>query len=175
MGAAAGEDLALVTGRGQVELAGIEHRRPYLRDSDVVVIGIREHDEYRMDLQAAGFAVRAVPQLRAEGPARTAQWAREQLTDCVGFWVHVDVDVLDPAVMPAVDAPDDGGIAHPELELLIAGLVSDTSCLGMELTVFDPDHDPDGRYAAELVDMLVSALSARPSIPVPRTSPDTTA
>jgi arginase len=175
VGAAAGEDLALVTGRGQVELAGIEHRRPYLRDSDVVVIGIREHDEYRMDLQAAGFAVRAVPQLRAEGPARTAQWAREQLTDCVGFWVHVDVDVLDPAVMPAVDAPDDGGIAHPELELLIAGLVSDTSCLGMELTVFDPDHDPDGRYAAELVDMLVSALSARPSIPVPRTSPDTTA
>ena len=45
----------------------------------------------------------------------------------------------------------------------------------MELTVFDPDYDPDGRYAAELVDMLVSALSARPSIPVPRTSPDTTA
>ena len=80
VGAAAGEDLALVTGRGQVELAGIEHPRPYFRDTDVVVIGIRADDEYRMDLQAAGFAVRPVPELRADGAARTAQWAREQLT-----------------------------------------------------------------------------------------------
>ncbi|QSB15948.1 arginase family protein [Natronosporangium hydrolyticum] len=160
VGAAAGEDLALVTGRGQVELAGIEHRRPYLRDTDVVVLGIRGHDEYRMDLQAAGMAVRPVPELRTEGPARTAAWARERLTDCVGFWVHIDIDVLDPAVMPAVDAPDDGGIAHRELELLIAGLVSDVSCLGLELTVFDPDHDPAGGYAGEVVDMLVAALTA---------------
>lgn len=159
VGAAAGEDLALVTGRGQVELAGIENRRPYLRDGDVVVVGIREHDEYRMDLQAAGIAVRPVPELRAAGPARTAAWARERLADCAGYWLHVDVDVLDPAVMPAVDAPDDGGIAHRELELLIAGLVADQACLGLELTVFDPDQDPAGGYAAELVDTLVASLA----------------
>src|SRR5690606_32315243 len=114
VGAAAGEDLALVTGRGQVELAGIEHRRPYFRDTDVVGIGIRGDGEYRMDLQAAGFAVRPVPELRAAGATRTAQWAREQLNECAGFWLHVDVDVLDPAVMPAVDAPEEGGIAYRE-------------------------------------------------------------
>src|SRR5690606_17810981 len=104
-------------------------------------------DEYRMDLQAAGFAVRPVPELRAAGATRTAQWAREQLNECAGFWLHVDVDVLDPAVMPAVDAPEEGGIAYRELELLISGLVNDVSCLGMDVTVFDPDHDPDGTYA----------------------------
>jgi arginase len=166
VGAAAGEDLALVTGRGQVELAGIENRRPYLRDADVVVLGIREHDEYRMDLQAAGIATRPVPELRAEGAARTARWARDQLADCAGFWLHVDIDVLDPAVMPAVDAPDDGGIAHRELELLVAELVGDDSCLGVEVTVFDPDHDPEGSYAAELVDTLVTALAPRIVTPV---------
>lgn len=159
VGAAAGEDLALVTGRGQTELAGIEGRRPYFRDTDVVVLGIRDHDEYRLDLQAAGFAVRSVPALRAEGAARTGQWAREQLSDAAGFWLHVDVDVLDPAVMPAVDAPEPGGIALPELESLIAGLVDTPHCLGMELTVFDPDHDQDGSYAAELVGTLVAALA----------------
>lgn len=165
VGAAAGEDLALVTGRGQVELAGIEHRRPYLRDADVVVLGIRGDDEYRLDLQAAGMSVRPAPELRAEGPARSAAWAREQLADCVGFWLHVDLDVLDPAVMPAVDAPAEGGIAYQELELLITNLVSDVSCLGMEVTVFDPDHDPDGTYAAELADMLVAALAPHAARP----------
>src|SRR5689334_3250513 len=130
VGAAAGEDLALATGRGQGDLAAMENRRPYFQDSDVVVLGIRTHDEHRLDLHAAGIAYRAVPQLRAEGAARSAQWARRLLSDCLGYWVHVDVDVLDPAVMPAVDAPDPGGIAYTELELLIAGLVGTPQCLG---------------------------------------------
>jgi len=159
VGAAAGEDLALATGRGEADLAGIEDRRPYFRDSDVVVLGIRTHDEYRLDLQAAGIACRPAPQLRAEGAARTAQWARKHLAECAGYWLHVDVDVLDPAVMPAVDAPDPGGIAYAELELLIASLVATPRCLGVEITVFDPDYDPRGRYAMEVVDTLVAGLA----------------
>jgi len=159
VGAAAGEDLALVTGRGQPDLAAIEHRRPYFRDMDVVVLGIRAHDEYRLDLQAAGIAFRAAHQLRAEGAARSAQWARELLSDCAGYWVHIDVDVLDPSVMPAVDAPDPGGIAYAELELLLSGLVSSPYCIGIEVTVFDPDYDPDGSYAFEIVNTLVGGLA----------------
>ncbi|SCG52238.1 arginase family protein [Micromonospora coxensis] len=159
VGAAAGEDLALVTGRGQADLAAIEGRRPYFRDIDVVVLGIRAQDEYRLDLQAAGITTRPVPALRAEGAARSAQWAHEQLADCAGYWVHIDVDVLDPAVMPAVDAPDPGGIAFAELEILLAGLVDTPHCLGVELTVFDPDYDPDGSYAAEIVNTVVAGLA----------------
>ncbi|WP_233512548.1 arginase family protein, partial [Micromonospora deserti] len=179
VGAAAGEDLALVTGRGQADLAAIEGRRPYFRDVDVVVLGIRAQDEYRLDLQAAGIITRPVPALRAEGAARTAQWAHEQLADCAGYWVHIDVDVLDPAVMPAVDAPDPGGIAFAELEILLAGLVDTPHCLGVELTVFDPDYDPDGAYAAEIVNTVVAGLrpvsapEAQPPrlLPGPSTAP----
>ncbi|MEV4714402.1 arginase family protein [Micromonospora sp. NPDC049374] len=174
VGAAAGEDLALVTGRGQADLAAIEGRRPYFRDVDVVVLGIRAQDEYRLDLQAAGIITRPVPALRAEGAARTAQWAHEQLADCAGYWVHVDVDVLDPAVMPAVDAPDPGGIAFAELEILLAGLVDTPHCLGVELTVFDPDYDPDGAYAAEIVNTVVSGLRpvTAPGSAPPRLRPE---
>jgi arginase len=159
VGAAAGEDLALVTGRGQPDLTDLDNLRPYVRDTDVVLLGIRPNDDYRLDLQAIGITMRAVPQLRAEGAGRTAQWARDQLADCLGFWVHVDVDVLDPAVMPAVDAPTVGGIAYTELELLIAGLVASPSCVGLEVTVFDPDYDPDGVYARDVADTLVAGLA----------------
>lgn len=179
VGAAAGEDLALVTGRGQADLAAIEGRRPYFRDIDVVVVGIREQDEYRLDLQAAGIVHRPVPALRAEGAARTAQWALDQLVDCAGYWVHIDVDVLDPAVMPAVDAPDPGGIAFTELELLLSNLVDTPHCLGVELTVFDPDFDPDGSYAAEIVATLVEGLAPvitpvpdLPPVPAARSDPE---
>lgn len=159
VGAAAGEALALVTGRGQSELAGIEQRRPYVHDRDVVIIGVRANDEYRLDLQASGFAMRAVPDIRAHGAARTAQWARAQLSGCLGYWVHLDVDVLDPSVMPAVDAPNPGGIAYAELELLLRGLIGGHDCVGAEVTVFDPDFDIDGAYAADLVNSLVTGFS----------------
>jgi arginase len=165
VGAAAGEALALATGRGQSNLAAIEHRRPYFRDVDVVLLGIRTHDEYRLDLQAAGIASRPVPELRSDGAARSAQWARTQLADCAGYWVHVDVDVLDPAVMPAVDAPDVGGIAYTELELLLNGLVATPRCLGLQVTVFDPDYDPDAVYAREVADTLVAGLGPLVSRP----------
>src|SRR5215218_3643299 len=174
VGAAAGEDLALVTGRGQADLAAMEGRRPYFRDIDVVVMGIRAQDEYRLDLQAAGIVTRPVPTLRVEGAARSAQWARDQLVDCAGYWVHIDVDVLDPAVLPAVDAPSPGGIAFPELELLLAGLVDTPHCLGVEITVFDPDYDPDGGFAEEITSAVVAGLApvrtvaARPDLAAAR-------
>ncbi|MQA25261.1 MAG: arginase family protein [Micromonosporaceae bacterium] len=158
VGAAAGEDLALVTGRGQGGLTNIDGMRPYFREEDVVVLGIRDTDEYRMDLKAAGVVYRTVPQIRAEGPRRSAAWAYEELGRVEGFWLHVDIDVLDPAAMPAVDAPDPGGIAFVELEQMIADLVARPTCLGLEVTVFDPDYDPDGRYAAQIVDTLVGGL-----------------
>jgi arginase len=60
--------------------------------------------------------------------------------------------------MPAVDAPSPGGIAFPELELLLAGLVESPHCLGVELTVFDPDYDPDGGYAEEITAAVVAGL-----------------
>lgn len=158
VGAAAGEDLALVTGRGQSDLTDIEHLRPYVHESDVVVLGIRESDEHRMDIKAAGFPHRTVPVLRAEGMPRTAAWAVSMLADTAGFWIHLDTDVLDPTVLPAVDAPSEGGIGYGELENLLADLVAAPKCLGLEVTVFDPDYDPDGRYARELADALVAGL-----------------
>jgi arginase len=160
VGAAAGEDLALVTGRGQADLADLEALRPYVRDTDVAVIGIRDADEYRDELRALEIATWPVQRLRMEGPPKTTANALAVLerSELEGFWVHLDVDILDPTVMPAVDSPDPGGIRHDELLAVLAGLVASSHCVGLEVTVFDPDLDPDARLASELADTVVSAV-----------------
>ena len=84
------------------------------------------------------------------------------MDDLAGYWLHLDVDVLDPAVMPAVDSPDPGGLGRDELVELLAPLAASPRCVGMEVTVFDPDLDPDGRLARELTDTLVAAV--RPAL-----------
>jgi len=161
VGAAGGEALALVTGRGQADLTDLEGRRPYVRDEDAVVLGIRDDDEYLPELHDEGIPVWEVAKLRAEGSAQTARAALDRLEREAldGFWVHLDVDIIDPGIMPAVDSPDPGGIDREEFVALFAPLVASSRCVGVHVGIFDPDLDPDGRIARELTDTLVTALA----------------
>ncbi|MCH7231933.1 arginase family protein [Glycomyces sp. L485] len=158
VGAAAAEELALATGRGQPDLTDIGGLRPYVDTDHLVVLGLRADDSHRVELDATGVSMRTVPELRAGGVGRSAEWSLDAVGDVTTFWLHVDADVLDPSVMPAVDGPAAGGISLGELGQIIATCASDERCAGMELTVFDPDYDPDGEYARALADTLVEAL-----------------
>ncbi|MEV0289393.1 arginase family protein [Kribbella sp. NPDC050820] len=157
VGAAGGEALALTTGRGQADLTDLEGLAPYTRDSDAVLLGIRADDEYVDDVRAAGIPVWPALAI-AEDPGKAAAGVLEHLQELDGFWVHLDVDILDAAIMPAVDSPDPGGIDHAQLVELLRPLLSAPKCVGIDIGIFDPDLDPDGSYAAALADTLVAAL-----------------
>ena len=157
VGAAGGEALALVTGRGQADLTDLEGLGPYTLDTDAVLLGIRADDEYVGDVEKAGIPVWPAAKI-AEDPDTAARGTLAHLDHLDGFWVHLDVDILDAAVMPAVDSPDPGGIDHDQLRALLRPLLASPRCVGFDIGIFDPDLDPDGRYAAELTDTLVAAL-----------------
>ena len=162
VGAAAGEDLALVTGRGQADLTNVEGLTPYVRDADVAVIGIRDADEYLAELRTLRIPTWPVRDLRGAGAAGTATLALSHLErdDLDGFWIHLDADILDPSAMPAVDSPDPGGLQLEELTTILRTLVGSSRSVGLEMTVFDPDLDPDGQLAAMLTDALIDAVEA---------------
>ncbi|NIA54457.1 arginase family protein [Massilia sp. TW-1] len=130
--AVAGMDLALATGRGEALMTDW----PDVNDTDIERIDVFTADGIgpHAVLARARSTLGAVPDQH--------------------FRVHLDVDVLDAAVMPAVDSPGSPGIAPDDLALILSGLLPDPRCAGMTVTVFDPDLDPDGRYARLLVDLL---------------------
>src|SRR6266508_1624130 len=75
-----------------------------------------------------------------------------------GFWIHVDVDVLDREVMPAVDSPEPDGLDYQELITLLRALTASGLAVGAEVAIFDPDLDPDGHLAQELVTAVVDGF-----------------
>jgi arginase len=149
VGAAAGEDLAIMTGRGAGDLADIDGLRPYVRDSDVMVLGVRTAESAH--LRAAGIPFVTSEALMASTPLPS-------FPELDGFWIHVDIDVLDPQYVSAVDSPDPGGLDPSTLVSALRELLAKPGAAGFELTVFDPDLDPDGHQAELVADILERAL-----------------
>lgn len=158
--AAAGEDLAIVTGRGDARLVDLEDLGQSVAEADVAVVGIRSDDEHAGEIQDLGMSVWPVDRLRAEGHQAVTAAVLERVArvGLDGFWVHLDVDILDPEVMPAVDTLSEGGLQPNELTQLLSGLVSHTAAVGMEVCIFDPDLDPDGQHAQTLTPVLRETL-----------------
>jgi arginase len=163
VGSVAGEDLAVVTGRGTPQLTDLEGRRPLVAEADVVAMGHRSLDPVADEILATAMTLFDVAELRRLGPAEAARRAVATLAGrgVEGFWVHVDTDVLDPELMPAVDSPEPGGLTHQELVALLKTLTASELAMGVQVTIFDPDLDPDGRLAAELTDTVVAGLEPR--------------
>ncbi|MFB7263762.1 arginase family protein, partial [Streptomyces nojiriensis] len=134
---------------------------PYLRDEDVRLFWLRDGDPDLAELHAARISVATVGEIRRRGAGPVARAALDGLhpPDTAGFWVHLDADVLDPGVMPAVDSPDPGGLFPDELAELLAVLVGSPRCAGLNVTIYDPDLDPDGRAGALLADLVAGAFA----------------
>jgi arginase len=163
LGAVAGEDLAVVTGRGPERLANIGGLGPLVRDEDVVAVGEREdYPEWR-DIHGTGITVWDLRRLRALGFAEAAEKAVEKLeaNAVEGFWLHLDADVLDDDLMPAVDSRQPGGMGYGELVELLGVLLRSGLAVGMEVTIFDPELDPTGEIVEGFAGAIVESFSGR--------------
>jgi arginase len=164
-GSAASMCLAQAVGRGDTPLSRLAGEAdPLVRAEDVALIGRSDQDEQGRYGEAAlgTLAVLDLPlaELRARGAGEIGQAAVDRLgrEDLAGFWIHVDADVIDPAIVPAVDSPEAGGLDLDELAMVLKPLVNDPRALGMELTIYDPGLDPDRVSAARLATLLERVL-----------------
>lgn len=156
----AGEDLAAAVGRHWPDVADPEGRGPSFAAADVVHLGCRDDDEHLPEARSVLGAVVPASQVIWQGGGAAADdaLAVAGAPGLDGYWLHVDVDVLDPAYLPAVDSPAAGGLDPAQLTELLSALAP--GAVGAQVTVFSPDLDPGGEQARLLADVLVSGLGA---------------
>ena len=163
-GEVASLDLAVATGRGPDLLTNLDGLRPLVRDEDVALVGYRvldDNDHFLGEhIRSTAITVVDLSELRdtGTGPALEKVLATVTNPDLQGFWVHLDVDVLDDAVMPAVDYRHPGGITWQEAAQILAGLLASDSARGLEVTIFNPRLDPDGTIAQRLSDLITNSI-----------------
>ncbi|QEX19562.1 arginase [Hypericibacter terrae] len=163
-GEAADMDLALVSGRGPAIVTDLDGGRPYVRDEDIVLFGHRDAAmalKYgSQDVRETDITVLDLQTVRKAGVADAAAAAARQLagSDRQGFWIHLDVDVLDDAVMPAVDYRMSDGLEFEELVAVLKAAVGSGRAVGLDLPIFNPNLDPNRVIARQLVNALARGL-----------------
>jgi arginase len=166
-GEAASMDLALVTGYGPTLLTHFDGYSPLIRPTDAVAFGYRDHeDQAEFGSQPLPSELRAfdLATIQRIGLAIAAEEAVQHLSrsDLDGFWIHVDADCLDDTVMPAVDFRIPSGLSPEDLETVLRRALNSGKAVGIEVTIYNPTLDPDGRAGKLLTDLLVHALSHTP-------------
>jgi arginase len=164
-GSVAGMSLALAAGRGDTPLARLGGRSPLVSARHVALVGRRDAGKSGYGHPAlAASPVLDLPdtelRIRDAGELAAAVLARVAAPEAAGFWIHTDVDVLNPMVMTAVDCVEPGGPMPGEIVDLLAPLVRHPRAVGLSVTLYDPALDPD-RSCARLIVSLLAALLAR--------------
>ena len=134
----------MATGRGPDLLTDLEGLWPLVRDEDVALIGYRvldDNDHFLGEhIRSTAITVVDLTEVRETGTGRALGKPLATLTkpDLEGFWVHLDVDVLDDALMPAVDYRHPGGLTWQEAAQILGGLLASDGARGLEVTIFNP-------------------------------------
>ena len=165
-------DLAFVTGHGPDLLTDLEGRRPLVRPQDAVAFAYRDHEDqaaYGSQPLPAELLAYDLPAIQGAGVEAAARAAVDHLArdDLDGFFIHVDADCLDDAIMPAVDFRLPGGLSWEELAATLTIALASRRAVGLEIAIYNPRLDPDGAAGRGLVETLAAALGTA----APRASP----
>jgi arginase len=168
-GSAAGMDLALASGRGELLLTHWpEIGRPLVEDADVVQVGEREAEapdfnKFYGDIVHTDITRLNIQGVLAKGINSTVRQVLTRLESrALGrVWLHVDFDVLDQAVMPAVDSPGGPGLNYQQLGLLVGELCHSGRIVGADFTIYDPERDPHAEYSKPLVNCIARGIRNR--------------
>jgi arginase len=157
-GEAADMELGLLLGRS---IDGVEPslraQIPELDPARVVILGARdwaELDDASVESLEGTVSLVDDATVRADPGGVAVEAVSRVVAPPSGWWLHIDLDVLSTEALPAVDYPQDGGLSWADLATLTRSAISAGGCLGATVTIYNPDLDPDGRYALDIVEFI---------------------
>jgi arginase len=167
-GEAASMDLALATGRGPSIVTNLEGLAPLVRDEDTVAVGrrdLKDTEEYGSQrIEESGICVIDFNMIQTVGATAAARQAIDWLeqTPIDGFWLHLDADVLDDRIMPAVDYRMPGGLSYEDLTTFLSASMATGRVVGINITILNPKLDHDGTITRMFAKVLWDGLAQLP-------------
>jgi arginase len=149
-------ELAILTGRGPERITRIAGKYPLLKDEEVVVYGIRAWDH----IGTSNIEVYDRQRMIKNGIKHTVKEGLKNFYQKeLPVWLHFDVDVLDPELMPVM-FPEPEGLTFEEAQEFLGFVWASGRVIGMSIACYHPKLDIDGSAGAQLVTLVSEVLSS---------------
>ncbi|MCP4568872.1 MAG: arginase family protein [FCB group bacterium] len=148
-------ELAILTGRGPDQITHLAGKYPMLNDRDVVVYGIRAWDHIaESDIEV--YDQQRITKIGIDSAVKEGLRGFTQRE--LPVWLHFDVDVLDPDVMPVM-FPEPGGFNFEEIQSFLKLVWNSSKIEGLSIACYHPRLDTDGSAGKRLVTLISEVLS----------------
>jgi arginase len=149
------------------QLAGIGPRYPLMPGRMIVPFAYSPGEPAHVEreiLDRHGIIGLTVAEIRGRLDTATTQ-ARHQLERRTSqFLIHFDVDAIDFVDFPVADVPNiNAGLSYTDAMASLKAITASPNFAGLIVTEFNPDHDPDTRWATRFVDDLANILAPPPT------------
>jgi arginase len=155
--------VAHIIGKGAPELVRFWGEPPLVREPDIFLFGIE-----RLDPPEEEFLARSPMRymIAADVQRKSATVAAKDAlvhlhADAREYVAHLDTDIIANEEFPAVNVPGTGGLSFNDVRAALTEAVRSKNLVGLTISQYNPDKDPDGSAAKKLVDLLVESLSVR--------------
>ena len=155
-----GMPLAVLLGKGDPALVGLNGETPSVAPQNVTIIGARDIDESEKELvRQSGVRVFTMSEIDERGIAYCIDESiKRAMAGTCGFHLSFDLDSLDPIDAPGVGTPVDGGLSYREGHLICEKAARSGGLLSMEAVEVNPILDAHNRTAQLAVEIIESAL-----------------
>jgi arginase len=160
-GFADGMGLSILSGTGWRALRETVPGYRAVPEANVVLAGIRDINPPEQERLEASAVEVIAPAEATERIGPALDRLRGRVADA---YLHLDLDVLDPAEGRANEYAAPGGIAAANVERIIDAVGDRLAIRGAAVTAYDPVADPEGRIpntAARLMARIAAAAQAK--------------
>ncbi len=155
--------VAHLTGRGAPELVRFAAEPPLVREPDLALFGLVRLDPPEQQwLDRSPLRHYTAEEIRRKGAAACAEHALDRIHAAKHqVCLHFDVDVISSEEFAGADVPDSGGLSLAEVRVALETFAVTPNLAAVAITEYNPMHDPEGKGAGMIVDMLVAAVAPR--------------
>lgn len=171
-GEAANTEIGLLLGlTGKTMRGPLAAPVPTIAPESLAILGPRD-DAWRARFNVASVAGLGAFVRDATAAASLPEELGREATEFVtrsnrSWWLHVDLDVLDPEYFPAQglpDVPDEpGGLTPDQLATTMASAARHAGLIGLSLVIYDPAQDASRASARMIIRLVRDVAQALPA------------
>jgi len=153
--------LAMACGMAPGLDLGIGQAPPPLAGERLVHVGSRALDPPEVAaFNSSPAKLFTAQQVKKTGAAEVAEEAARHL-DNRSDWIgcHLDVDVVDPELIPSVSYPTPGGLTTEETSTIVGKLLGTGKLRVIELAAYNPSKDRRAASARKIIEILSAVLA----------------